>query len=971
MAVVGLAGSVAVNAATPEKVTTFPTVTGATTGAGIVPGDVVRLDYANTGWQIDFTGTPGVNSKKDSLLMTSAATIARSKAHIDSLLFKVSYEKKSLDYDGTPTFEYSFTFTSKVGKFAFAKPEAKKIEGAYLNTNGVLNEWVLPAAYLTVSTSQYIPFVVATREAGSDKPKTVYVLAYTNDAAMKFTVMEINYDDALAAAVTGTAFQITYDATTGIGTLGSAGAYTAYRIAGWEVNDLSFDVTAANIEDAIGFETPSFKFPAGNLVSAEEENLLAAYNWEYTADSYMKAIGAKQAVTGRDLYLTVDTAFYDVANKRNFKLALDTLPGTTHATAKMIRNVDMYKFAIKSSFTKDSITISAENTPKVQTNGYFKRAGDCIEATATPEALIIKKFGNKTALTTQYAGDATLTPCITASEFPTKELNDEDIAQFTSGYVYTIFDMNKTKADGKTANPDYGKALIIDNMNDRVGQLFVKAEKFDNTLPSHQWVAMKKDNINVYTFKNRETAADVNETNTKLADVQLFVVDANKFLYTYGDRKDTIKLEKLDQTKLTAFDGYQHITREAQMNQTFNLRFVSELLGEEAFVQEDADSVMSVALNNKEAAAEVRFLQIKADIDTLKLGADQFNLTAVPYAVKIGRYFLAYDGEKKVYRFTEKQRNEAEAEASYVYDKFMITKLVGGNVALVPVNWLKDKYVFTNDKLSIDSENGKAVRVALDSDLRHTFELTAPVNRIFAQVLPKADTTLVTVNIKSVENADWKIAKGADDFAYEGVPSLLKAGGAEYDKAAFDFQLDTAYVQRAGNTMPLYYIISGGTRHDSTFVAHNHDVPNHVCPPLAVNDTVSGKFLFMMNDSLTTRANQLKYGYVYNESWFAKLQFVNAKHVKDTLIVNAGRVTPLAADTMKAGAVKAETKPEFRQTEWLAAGNTSNEALFAFRVNMDNKEEYAIYNPATGKYISYLNGFVVASDDAQQTLILK
>ena len=44
--------------------------------------------------------------------------------------------------------------------------------------------------------------------------------------------------------------------------------------------------------------------------------------------------------------------------------------------------------------------------------------------------------------------------------------------------------------------------------------------------------------------------------------------------------------------------------------------------------------------------------------------------------------------------------------------------------------------------------------------------------------------------------------------------------------------------------------------------------------------------------------------------------------------------------------------------------NDKNNALFAFRVNMDNDEEYAIYNPATGKYITYLNGFVVASDDA-------
>ena len=236
--------------------------------------------------------------------------------------------------------------------------------------------------------------------------------------------------------------------------------------------------------------------------------------------------------------------------------------------------------------------------------------------------------------------------------------------------------MNKTKADKKTVNPDFGKALIIDNMENRFTQLFVKTDKLDQTLPSHQWVALKKDNVNVYSFANRETGAKANASvsgtvGTALTDVQLYVVDAKENLYTYGAKADTIKMVKIDSKTLSPFDGYRVITKEEQMNKVFSLRFISDLLGDEAYVQQDADSTMTVAVGNKDNAAEVRFFAMSTLYDgyndTIKLGVKDHKLTVVPYTVKVGRYFLAYDSEKKVYRFTNKQYNEADAEEGQPY----------------------------------------------------------------------------------------------------------------------------------------------------------------------------------------------------------------------------------------------------------------------------------------------------------------
>ena len=417
---------------------------------------------------------------------------------------------------------------------------------------------------------------------------------------------------------------------------------------------------------------------------------------------------------------------------------------------------------------------------------------------------------------------------------------------------------------------------------------------------------------------------------------------------------------------MSPFDGYRVITQEEQMNQVFNLRFVSDLLGEEAYVQQGEDSVMNVAIGNADNAAEIRALDVIPG-DTISLGIEDHELKVVSYAVKLGRYFLDYDQVKKVYRFTAKQDGEAYGEAkTSEYGQFVITKLVGGNIALVPASTL-DESATSDDwkKLAIDSENGNAVLVALNSDLRHAFELTEPANRIFAEVLNGKDTTLVKANFHSVENLGWSLAKGEDDFLYEGVPAELRAGGAEYANEAFDFLLDTAYVNRPGNTMPLYYITFGAARKDSIPVEHIHDGgADHVCPPDMPNDTVTGKFLFIMEDSLKiSRANDLKYGYTYNNNYgntlFAKLQMIPAKHIVDTLIVDRPNAT--AIDTLKAGKIADNATVEQMQGQWL---NDKNNALFAFRVNMDNDEEYAIYNPATGKYITYLNGFVVASDDA-------
>ena len=508
MAGVALMGAMSVGA--QDKVTTLPSVT--TRTGGLQQGDYVYLNYSTARYPLDFTGAWTANSHKDSLIWNDAAVTGRSKAHIDSLLFQVNWKEVPQLYNGVATKERVYTFTNKFGKFAVAKPAEGKTIPAYLEANGELSEWILPVSYTAgnaVTSSRYgcAPYVVATRTSSSDAtPLTVYVLAKKLEGVSitgPMEVLEVKYDNALTDIISATnKYYVTYDKDEGIGTLsGVSGAtHLLYRIDGvgqWvDVANLDVDVTSGNIQDALGTETetPSFAFAKG--VSEGEDNFLAAYNWEYTSAGYLKAIGAEQIGTGRDLYLTVDTFYYDEANKQNFKLALDTLPGASGTTVNtdMIRNADTYKFTINATFGKDSISIVPQNFPTL-TGNYFK-GNNRIAVTPNTDALpiIIKTFGDKTVLTVKHSNDTGIAaPAITASETPTWTLSDDEIAQYTAGDVYSLFDANKMKGDKKTANPNYGKALIIDNMSNRTAQVFVDTEDFDATLPSHQWMVLKKN----------------------------------------------------------------------------------------------------------------------------------------------------------------------------------------------------------------------------------------------------------------------------------------------------------------------------------------------------------------------------------------------------------------------------------------------------------------------------------------------
>lgn len=275
------------------------------------------------------------------------------------------------------------------------------------------------------------------------------------------------------------------------------------------------------------------------------------------------------------------------------------------------------------------------------------------------------------------------------------------------------------------------------------------------------------------------------------------------------------------------------------------------------------------------------------------------------------------------------------------------------------------------------------------------------------------DTTLFKINLYSVQNRSgnqkYMLAAGQHNFLTEGIPDTRSdiiinskaIGGLAYDSIKFSIIVDTAYVRRtlmmfdkdgnptidtkigkkdSSSVMPLYYLGMSSqnpqenvSREDSIYVRPFPGCDK--CDYYILNPKVSGNYLFVMTDSIEHGLDNIvkreDHCYHYWNTHHPRLRFVHATHEEDTMIVTSIHRSP--KDTLIGG--KITTKIEaMKETEWLAPqiydenapDNRPNYGLFAFEVNPNPFDpevpEYALWNPASKKYIAYVNGNLIMED---------
>lgn len=401
------------------------------------------------------------------------------------------------------------------------------------------------------------------------------------------------------------------------------------------------------------------------------------------------------------------------------------------------------------------------------------------------------------------------------------------------------------------------------------------------------------------------------------------------------------------------------------------------------------------------------------------------NLKRIKYALqeRTTKRYVIYDSENR--RFMLSDDYDDVDKALQDASKFFFKEKEDGQYILLhceetPLTVDGEIVEIEGEKVWIDKTQNKVYANIGDAflheidlyrkDIADKFGFYSSASPMFADIMRshigKNDTTLIKINLYSVQNRSGKnqymLVPGENNFLMEGIPDIrpelditTKAvGGLSYDSLKFSIAVDTAYVRRTymtdtdgkrylSSVMPLYYLGMSSknqkenvARHDTIGPLHpwDRDEFGHLieCTHYMMNDTVSGNFLFAMTDSIYHGVDKIvqreDHCYHYWNTHNPRLRFVHAAHVGDTMIVTANR--PAVKDTMRAGEITTHIEAS-KEKEWLApqiegGAGSPNYGLFAFELNPNPNDpevpEYALWNPASKKYIAYLNGNLIIAD---------
>ena len=348
----------------------------------------------------------------------------------------------------------------------------------------------------------------------------------------------------------------------------------------------------------------------------------------------------------------------------------------------------------------------------------------------------------------------------------------------------------------------------------------------------------------------------------------------------------------------------------------------------------------------------------------------KYDLTQSMCMLDAGSYINASEALSAATKFYLKEKDASQYElilSQGYYDATNNNQWVetGGNLK-----------VYTNTRANLSSIQ-LYMQMSGDKFGLYTKQDTEVKDDILSKLLGKSDTTLVRLNFLSTMNGSgsqpWMLAVDADRFLVEGQPiskpnidiGTKAQGGLEYEPVNFSLILDTAYVQRAGVTTPLYYIAMPSDKTSEQIQQ--------------VGKKTVGYYLFAMTDSIhnsVDKNREDRYCYHFWSQHNPRLRFVQATHEGDTIYIETAN--PSAKDTIQAGSTEGVALAT-RQRAWLAAqsegtaGNPQNNTnkginygLFAFEANPKATEgslEYALWNPASSRYVTYLNGNVVLTQE--------
>ncbi len=688
-------------------------------------------------------------------------------------------------------------------------------------------------------------------------------------------------------------------------------------------------------------------------------------------------------------------------------------------TGSALLNADVTQVPIENAVFKVT-GAEGDNLTITNPEAKFPKDGNMIESVQASEyepkgvrpfVLTDNLTKQPTLITAPAKGNYTWTPIgfsSSAGSIPADEFKDKSVS-----VMIVDLEVMKTGTDGKDVvateviltgwkiSPSSYSTKIesgstITGYNNTVS--FTQAANVIANMPEDCWVLTKEGKF--FLLKNRETAQSIN-----LGEI-IYQVDEDLYRLKEpltGDCQGiSVKIDslRLTEVQLNELDGYAHCKAEGD---AFDKTVLAETPYRLAITNASYDGTLFYATSY---TGELTIVQkqeeglsfILTPCDTIPYGIytldkDEkkvYDLRRVRYALQdpnSGRY-VRYDQTQSLCVLDPNVYNstmEALSNATKFYlkekgsDQYELLVSTGYNDQTNNYAWVE-----TGGKLKIYANtSAKLSTIGLYSPIMGdkftlvTKQSELSQDNILNKLLGKSDTTLVRLNFLSTMNGSgsqpWMLAVDNDRFLVEGQPiskpnidiGTKAQGGLEYEPVHFSLILDTAYVQRAGVTTPLYYIAMPSDKTSEQIQQ--------------VGKKTVGYYLFAMTDSIynsVDKNREDRYCYHFWSQHNPRLRFVQATHEGDTIYIETAN--PSAKDTIQAGSTEGVALAA-RQRAWLAAqsegtaGNPQNNTnkginygLFAFEANPKAAEgslEYALWNPASGRYVTYLNGNVVLTQE--------
>ena len=238
----------------------------------------------------------------------------------------------------------------------------------------------------------------------------------------------------------------------------------------------------------------------------------------------------------------------------------------------------------------------------------------------------------------------------------------------------------------------------------------------------------------------------------------------------------------------------------------------------------------------------------------------------------------------------------------------------------------------------------KTIYKRTDNDLFRIVQVGAPMYR----TLTTAPFDTIRIYKEGMDNvALYAETTTKDILSGEHFLGMAHASDRVENHSMFSFFVDTAYVNRPNNYKPQYMLaLDADTLHSN----YQCEIPGHPIHDSGHVDTVYGKFLVNVIDSIPTWGKNHSNPYWWEEEQYPRLGFVNAAHFNDKLVILKEEGEYTANDTID------------------LSNNADKLCTFAFRYVDQESGSFLMETSYDGNktgWVKWLNGVPVVVDDIE------